>query len=105
MRHFKFGRLVTGPSRSHSGTQTYNAIVVFCLAMLVSLLLASCGSAATGQTNPATPTPTPTLTPTPTPSPTSVPTPTPTPSPTPTPVPPLQPTPPPPAPPILDVRP
>src|SRR5436853_6726448 len=99
MRHFKFGRLVTGPSLSHSGTQTYNAIVVFCLAMLVSLILASCGSAATAQTNPVTPTPTPS--PKPTPPPTPTPTPVPTPQPTVAP----QPTPPPAAPPILDVRP
>ena len=113
MRHFKFGRLVPRPSWSHSGTQTYNVIIVFCLAMLVSLMLASCGSAATAQTNPLTPTPTPTFTPTPTPSPTPTPLPTPTPRPSPTPVPvpthqptvAPQPTPPPAAPPILDVRP
>ncbi len=107
MRHFKFGRLVTGPSRSHSGPQTYTALVVFCLAILVSLMLASCGSVAATQTNLITPTPTPTSTPspTPTPSPTLAPTPTPTPVPIPRPTLVPQPTPPPVAPAILDVRP
>jgi hypothetical protein len=85
-----------------------NAAVMFCFMIIITSVLASCGSAAVGQA----PTPVPTQVASPTPIPTLAPTPTATPPPTPTPkpkptTPPAQPTQPPvtAAQPILDLRP
>ena len=80
-------------------TLMHKVVGVLCLAMIVGVLVAACGTAATGQTQAATPTPTFA------PSPTATPTQAPTPKPTPTAAP--QPTQPPPAPTpaILDLRP
>jgi hypothetical protein len=93
----------------HNRIRINNIAIMLCLVIIASVL-ASCGSAAVGQTNQVTPTPTftqtpvPTLTPTPTATPPPTPTPTPKPKPTAPPAPPTQP----PvvaAQPILDLRP
>jgi hypothetical protein len=110
MRHLNFRGLIARFSQSHKIMQNNSVVTVLFLAILV-IALASCGSAAAGQTNTVTPTPTvapsPTAVPThvPTPTPTQKPNPAPTVAPQPTVVP--QPTQPPPtsAPAILDLRP
>src|SRR5260370_9383591 len=96
MSHLKFRGLIALFLRSHKRTHKNNVIVVHCLA-IAAVVLASCGSVATGQARQATPTAIPTHAPTPTPTP--LPTPNPTVSPRPTHPPP------PPAPAILDFRP
>ena len=104
MRHLNFSGLIARFSPSHKVKQSYKSIVVLCLALLI-IVLASCGSAAAGQTSIVTPTPT--LAPSPTAIPTHVLTPTPTLRPTPTPTEAPQPTQPPStsAPAILDLQP
>ncbi len=96
MSHLKFRGLIALFLRSHKRAHKNNVIVVLCLAIAV-VVLASCGSVATGQARQATPKAIPTHAPTPTP--TLLPTPKPTVAP--------QPTQPPaaPAPAILDLRP
>ncbi|HJT57268.1 MAG TPA: hypothetical protein VJ761_12285 [Ktedonobacteraceae bacterium] len=106
MSHLNYGKLYNHVAHSQPGTFMKNVMVVFCLALLVSVL-ASCGATATGQTSQPTPIPTPTLAPSPTVAPTHVVSPTPTPRPTPKPTVAPQPTQPPvaPQPPVLDLRP
>ena len=116
MRQIMFRGPLAHLSPSHGRTQRKKFVLVFCSLAIVVIALASCGSAAAGQTTHVTATPTtvPTSTPTATVTVTPVtPTVTPTPKPTSTPIPtpqptqPPQPTTPPPVsmPPILDLRP
>ena len=115
MRHLKLHRLLAHSFSSVGNNKRNRLVLIFCSMAIAVFALASCGGAASGQTQHSTPTniptsaptatatpvtPTPTITPTP--QPTSTPTPKPTPVITPTP----QPTQPPVSmPPILDLRP
>jgi hypothetical protein len=100
MWHLNFRGTIDWPKQFCKGFLNNNSVTMLCLALLI-IVLASCGSAAAGQTSIVTPTPT--LAPSPTVIPTHVPTSKPTPKPTVAP----QPTSPPPtsAPAILDLRP
>jgi hypothetical protein len=104
MWHLNFREQIDRFSQANKVTQNNNSVVMLCLALLM-LVLASCGTAATGQTSIVTPTPT--LAPSPTAIPTHVLTPIPTLRPTPTPTEAPQPTQPPStsAPAILDLQP
>jgi hypothetical protein len=104
MRYLNFRGLIARFSSSHKVTRSNSIVIVLCLAILM-IALASCGSAATGQTSVVTPAPT--LVSSPTTIPTHAPTPTPTLKPTPTPTVAPQATQPPPtsAPAILDLQP
>jgi len=82
-----------------------NNIVVVVVSVIILSVLASCGSATTGQASSVAPTPAATTAPTPTPIPTVVPTPAPTPLSTPTPAAATELASPAPAPAILDLRP
>jgi hypothetical protein len=75
MSHLKFRGLIALFLRSHKRTHKNNVIVVLCLA-IAAVVLASCGSVATGQARQATPTAIPTHAPTPTPTPLPTPKPT-----------------------------
>ena len=104
MWHLNFRGTIDRPKQFCKGFLNNNSVIMLCLALLI-IVLASCGSAAAGQTSIVTPTPT--LVPSPTAIPTHVLTPTPTLRPTPTPTEAPQPTQPPStsAPAILDLQP
>ena len=57
MWHLNFRGQIDRFSQAHKVTQNNNSVVMLCLALLM-LVLASCGSAAAGQTSIVTPTPT-----------------------------------------------
>jgi hypothetical protein len=112
MRHLKFRGLLTRPLPFMEYTKRNRFVLVFCSLAIALIVLASCGSAATGQSNHTTPTTAPTSVPTatatpvtpavtPTQKPTSTPRPTPvaTQAPQPTATQPVS------TPPILDLRP
>lgn len=102
MRHLNSRGLIARFSRSHEVIQNHSVVAVLCLAIIV-IALASCGSAAAGQTTAVTPAPT--IAPSPTAIPTHVPVATPMPKPTPISTPTPQTTQPTSAPVILDLRP
>ena len=84
MWHFNFRGPVARLSQYLRETLTHHVVTAFAFTILVSVVLASCGSAATGQAKAAAPTATSTSMSVPTTIPTQVPKPTPTPAPTPT---------------------
>jgi hypothetical protein len=105
MFHHSICERVARLLRPYRGTRTNNVIVVLASVIILSVL-ASCGSAPTGQASSVTHAPAATTAPTPTPTPTVAPTPIPTPlPPTPTPTAAPQPNSPASAPAILDLRP
>ncbi len=105
MHHYSFCGPIARLLYPYRKIRTNNVIVVLTSVIILSVL-ASCGSATTGQASSVTPIPTATTAPTLTPIPTVVPTPAPTPlPPTPTPTAAPQPNSPAPAPAILDLRP
>ena len=82
MWHLSFRGPVARLSRSLRETLTHHVVTAFTLTILVSVVLASCGSAATGQAKSVAPTATSASASVPTTIPTQVPTPMPTPTPT-----------------------